>query len=31
MFNDNNYNSQGVLSFMVYGGVPVGIPGDKFS
>ena len=24
--NNNNYNSQGVPSFMAYGGVPVGIP-----
>ena len=26
MFNNNNYNSQGVPSFMAYGGVPVGLP-----
>ena len=24
--NNNNYNSQGVPSFMAYGGVPVGLP-----
>ena len=26
MFHNNNYNSQGVPSFMAYGGVLVGIP-----
>lgn len=26
MFNNNNYNSRNVPSFMAYGGVPVGLP-----
>ena len=26
MFNNNNYNSQGVPEWMAYGGVPVGLP-----